>query len=82
MFEKKFFEVNRVLSGKKYRDKVKSGWSAALNTAIWEKFRSGCCWSFKRADVVAKEVIVTGKCSFGLCNAIIHVQTSNNLSML
>lgn len=77
--QKSIFEVDRVLSGKKFRSKVKSGWSASLNEIVWEKFKSGCSWAFKRADVVAKEVIVTGACSFKLCNANIQVQTSNNL---
>lgn len=76
------FEVNRELSGKKYRYKVKKGWSSALSAKVWEKFKSDCSWSFKRADVVAKEVIATGKCSFKDCNAKIHVQTCNNLSKM
>lgn len=77
--QKSIFEVDRVLSGKKFRYKVKSGWSSSLNEMVWEKFKSSCSWAFKRADVVSKEVIVTGACSFKLCNAKINVQTSNNL---
>lgn len=41
------FQVDRVLSGRKYRDKVKTGWAASLNELIWEKVKSDCCWSFK-----------------------------------
>lgn len=42
------FEVNRELSGKKYRYKVKKGWSSALSAKVWEKFKSDCSWSFKK----------------------------------
>lgn len=52
------FEIGRVLSGKKTRYKVQKGWSASLNEIVWEQFKSDCSWSFKRADVVSKEVIV------------------------
>lgn len=69
-------------SWKKWRDKVKSGWSAALNEVIWERFKSDCSWSFKRADVVAKEVTAVGHCSFRTCNAKIGLQTSNNLNSM
>lgn len=76
------FEVHKILSGKKVRKKVKSGWSPLLNQKIWEQFKSDCSWSFKRADVVCDEVTVEGKCSFKSCNATIRAQTSNNLSTL
>lgn len=77
------FEVHRVLSGMKYRKKVKKGnWPTLLNEKIWEKFQSNCSWSFKRADVVSDEVTVVGNCSFKACNARIRVQTSDKLSML
>lgn len=74
--QKRIFEVDRVLSGKKYRDKVKSGWSAPLNDVIWQKFKSDCSWAdgIKRADVVSKEVSAVGSCSFKACNANIRVQ--------
>lgn len=74
------FQIERVLSGKKHRDKVKTGWSTRLNEIVWNEFKSDCSWSFKRADVVSKEVVVNGKCSSKLCAAVISVQTSNNLS--
>lgn len=74
------FEVERVTSGKKMRYKVKSGWSSPLNEIIWEQFKSNCSWSFKRADVVSKEVVVTGKCSSKDCAAVVSVRTSNDMS--
>lgn len=80
--QNRIFELNRVLSGKKFRYKVKSGWSASLNKVVWEKFKSDCSWSFKRADVVSKEVVATGACSFKLCHAKIRVETCNNLHTL
>lgn len=80
--EQSVFEVRRILSGKKIRNKVKQGWAALLNEKIWEKFKSDCSWSFKRADVVSNEVIAIGKCSFKACNATIRVQTSNDLTII
>lgn len=81
--EKPIFKIHRILSGKKYRYKViKSDWSALLNEIIWENFKSDCTWSFKRADVVSREVVVVGKCSFRACSATIRVQTSNDLKTI
>lgn len=80
--QKSIFEVEHKKSGKKYRDKVKVGWSAPLNEVIWEQFKSDCSWSFKRADVISKQVKVVGGCSFKTCNAKIEVQTSNNLNSM
>lgn len=61
---------------------MKSGWSASLNEMVWEKFKSDCSWSFKRADVVSNEVTVIGSCSFKTCDANIRVETFENLQTM
>lgn len=73
------FEIHRVVSGNKVRNKVKPSWSPLLNHRVWNEFKADCVWSFKRADVISNEVRAVGHCSFDGCNATIKVHTMENL---
>lgn len=73
------FEIHRVVSGNKVRNKVKPNWSPLLNHRVWNEFKADCVWSFKRADVISNEVRAVGHCSFDGCNATIKVHTMENL---
>lgn len=79
--EKNIFVIDRILSGKKIRNKVtnKFEWSYKLNDEMRKVFHTDCSWSFKHADAYANgDVCVKGYCSFKECSATIEAHAVNN----